>query len=74
MSETSRSEQAQRVALRREGEQYKAAGMMDRVLLVNEQLRHFGEDPIPVAASPTPAARQKRTSTQAATRQKRSAD
>lgn len=74
MSEMSRSERAQRVALRREGEHYKAAGMLDRVALVNDQLRHLGEDPIVVEKTPAPAARQKRTSTQATTRQKRSAD
>jgi hypothetical protein len=74
MSEMSRSERAQRAALRREGEQYKSAGMTERVALVNAQLRNLGEDPIPVDKTAMPAVRQKRTSTQAATRQKRSAD
>lgn len=66
----SRSEVARRAALRREGEQYLRAGMIDQVELVNEQLRVVGEPTIDVPSKP---ARQTRQSTQAATRQKRTA-
>lgn len=54
-------------ALRREGEQYLAAGMLDRLALVNEQLRLRGADEID---APT-VKRQTRQSTGAATRAKR---
>lgn len=61
-------------ALRVEGEQYVAAGMIDRAELVNEQLRARGADPVAVPKKSTAGtAPQKRTSTQAATRQKRGA-
>jgi hypothetical protein len=59
-------------ALRVEGEQYLAAGMIDRAQLVNEQLRARGAETITLPTSSTTAPRQKRTSTQASTRQKRS--
>ena len=60
-------------ALRAEGRQYLAAGMIDRARLVNDELVACGEEPLPLpqAKQPAPASRQKRTSTQAATRQKR---
>lgn len=53
--------------LTREGTQYVAAGMIDRAELVNEQLRLRGADPV---ALPDQPVKQKRTSTQAATRRK----
>jgi hypothetical protein len=59
-------------ALRREGEAYAAAGMVYRARLVNEQLALRGADP--VAIPDDKPQRQVRTSTQAATRKKRSAD
>lgn len=55
------------VALRREGEQYLAAGMLDRVLLVNAELKVRGADAIDV---PVSKPRQTRQSTQASTRRK----
>ena len=60
-------------ALQREGHQYIVAGMLDRAKLVNEQLAARGVDPLvlPKQSAPAPATRQKRVSTQAATRQKR---
>lgn len=66
----SRSEVARRAALRREGEQYLRAGMLDQVRLVNDQLELVGEPTISVPSKPQ---RQTRQSTQAATRQKRTA-
>lgn len=54
-------------ALRREGEQYLAAGMLDRVELVNVELKRFGADGIDV---PVEKPRQTRQSTQASTRRK----
>ena len=64
-------------ALRNEGQQYVAAGMLDRAKLVNADLVRAGADPIALPKqtepSTTAAPRQKRTSTQAATRQKRGA-
>lgn len=57
-------------ALTREGEQYVAAGMLDRAELVNEQLKLRGADPV---ALPKGEPREKRTSTQAATRRTSSA-
>lgn len=60
-------------ALRAEGRQYLAAGMIERAALVNDELKACGEEPLPLpkTAQASPATRQKRTSTQAATRQKR---
>lgn len=58
-------------ALRREGEAYKTAGMIDRLLLVNEQLRGCGVDEIDVPKQ-SAAARQTRQSAQAAQRRTRS--
>lgn len=59
-------------ALRTEGEQYAAAGMIARAELVNDQLRLRGAPPVALPKpDAAPATRQKRTSTQAATRQKR---
>ena len=60
-------------ALLREGAQYRAIGMLDRVMLVNEQLELRGAPPIELPKVDGPV-RQKRTSTQAATRTKRTAD
>jgi hypothetical protein len=59
-------------ALTREAEQYIAVGMVYRAELVNEQLALRGA---PLVALPKPdvAAKQKRTSTQATTRAKRTA-
>lgn len=54
-------------ALRREGEQYLAAGMLERLALVNEELKLRGADQID---APAPK-RQTRQSTAAATRSKR---
>lgn len=54
-------------ALRREGEQYLAVGMLDRLALVNEQLKLRGADQID---APVPK-RQTRQSAAAATRSKR---
>lgn len=59
--------------LTREGTQYLSAGMLDRVELVNEQLVIRGADPIAIPKQDRPAP-QTRTSTQAATRKKRTAD
>jgi hypothetical protein len=60
-------------ALKREGEQYRSVGMLDRVMLVNEQLKLRGAALVELPKVDGPV-RQKRTSTQAATRTKRSAD
>lgn len=60
-------------ALTREAQQYLAVGMFDRVRLVNEQLELRGADQVNVP-KPTSADRQKRTSSQAASRAKRSAN
>lgn len=60
-------------ALTREGAQYRSVGMLDRVALVNEQLKLRGAPEIELPKVDGPV-RQKRTSTQAATRTKRSAD
>jgi hypothetical protein len=57
-------------ALTREGEQYRSVGMLDRLLLVNEQLALRGAALVDVP-KPDGVVRQKRTSTQAATRTKR---
>lgn len=54
-------------ALRREGAQYLAAGMLDRVLRVNAELKRCGVDGIDV---PVEKPRQTRQSTQASTRRK----
>jgi hypothetical protein len=61
-------------ALRAEGTQYVAAGMIDRAKLVNAELALLGVEPValPKQADAAPAQRQTRTSTQAATRRKRS--
>ncbi len=53
-------------ALRREGAQYLAAGMLDRVELVNAELRRYGADALDAPI----AKRQTRQSTQATTRRK----
>jgi hypothetical protein len=60
-------------ALTREGEQYRSIGMLDRVALVNEQLKLRGAALIELPKTDNPV-RQKRTSTQAATRSKRTAN
>jgi hypothetical protein len=58
----------ERAALRREGEAYLATGRLDRLELVNEQLRAVNE---PEIAAPQAATRQTRQSATAATRKKR---
>jgi hypothetical protein len=57
-------------ALIREGEQYRMVGMLDRLVLVNEQIVLRGGVPLDV---PAPVSVQRRVSTQAATRTKRKA-
>lgn len=59
-------------ALRVEARQYVVAGMCDRVELINAALRADGRDEVDVPDA-SPATRAKRTSTQAATRRKRTA-
>ena len=59
-------------ALRREGEAYKAVGRIDRVRLVNEQLRAIGAAEIDVPVE-TSVPRQTRQSAAATTRKKRTA-
>jgi hypothetical protein len=59
-------------ALTREAEQYLAVGMVYRAVLVNEQLALRGAPLVALPKADAPA-KQKRTSTQAATRTKRTA-
>ncbi len=58
--------------LTREGLQYREAGMLDRLSLVNEQLLILGAHEV-ARGDAEPVRKQTRQSTQAATRQKRSA-
>lgn len=60
-------------ALTREAEQYLAVGMVHRAVLVNEQLAIRGAPQVALPKADAPV-KQKRTSTQASTRAKRTAD